>query len=96
MERETELKFFVCKVQNPKMKFGYDLRPQVISLDRDRKQVSEFNLFWETSSMFHEIVKKNIHFSTEEIEDLVSKDIPDLEYMVNAGPGDKEKHLSDI
>lgn len=41
---------FVCSVEN--LKYGYNIKPQHIELDRDRKKVSEFNLTWETSSMW--------------------------------------------
>lgn len=42
---------FVCKI-NEKIKYGYDMFPGHIELDRDRKKVESFNLFWETSQMY--------------------------------------------
>jgi len=42
----------VCTVDN--LMYGYNMKPAYLSLDRDRKKVSEFNLTWETSRMWAE------------------------------------------
>lgn len=41
---------FVCN--NESMRYGYDLDPRLINLDRDRRLVSSFELCWETSLMW--------------------------------------------
>lgn len=41
---------FICTV--PNLKYGYDMLPKYIQLDRDRRKVEEFNLTWETSRMW--------------------------------------------
>lgn len=43
---------FVCN--NDKLKYGYDFLPSVISLDRDRKLIDTFYLFWEASVLWQE------------------------------------------
>ena len=42
---------FVCNY--PAYAYGYDFKPQYIELDRDRKLISDFDLQWLSSSMWH-------------------------------------------
>ena len=74
---------YVCTIKNSKMKYGYNFKPERIDLDRDRKQVTAFNLFWETSAIFSEIIDKELHFSGAELLNMLDKDMPEVEYIKN-------------
>lgn len=43
---------FICKIQNKKCMHGFDMVPSSVQLDRDRRTVESWNLFWETSKIF--------------------------------------------
>lgn len=42
---------YVCEMKE-NMRYGYDMSPGSIELDRDRNKVESFNLFWETSRIY--------------------------------------------
>lgn len=68
---------FVCKTA---LKFGYDVNPEHLSLERDRQTVSTFDLQWLT---------KNMWFDTErwdEIAQLIGDQVKDLEYAEHGAP----------
>jgi len=47
---------FVCQFPNErKIRYGYNMKAKYIELDRDRKKVDTFNLFWEISRMYAKI-----------------------------------------
>jgi hypothetical protein len=68
---------FVCET---KLKFGYDVKPQHLALERDRQTVSGFDL---------QFLAKNMWFQTErfdEIAELIGAGIPDMEYAEYSAP----------
>lgn len=68
---------FVCET---KLKFGYDMKPQHLQLERDRQTVSTFDL---------QFLTKNMWFETElwdEIAELIGAEAPDLEYAEYGAP----------
>lgn len=69
---------FVCKTE---LKFGYDIKPEHLALERDRQTVSNFDLQW---------LAKNMWFETElwdEIAELIGNEVKDLEYAEHGAPG---------
>lgn len=52
---------------NPQIKYGYDIKPDYVNLDRDRMTVNDFDLQWLTSKMWLESVTNNTNY----IDDLV-------------------------
>lgn len=68
---------FVCET---KLKFGYDVKPQHLSLERDRQTVSSFDL---------QFLAKNMWFETErfdEIAQLIGEGVADMEYAQYSAP----------
>lgn len=62
---------FVCETE---LKYGYNVKPQYLRLERDRKTVDGFDL---------KLIAKNMHFDTglwDEICADMEAEIPDLEY----------------
>lgn len=68
---------FVCDTE---LAFGYDVKPEFLRLERDRQTVSTFDLQWLAKSMWFETER------WDEIAELVSKGIPDLEYAEHGAP----------
>lgn len=67
----------VCET---KLQFGYDIKPEHLSLERDRQTVSSFDL---------QFVTKEMWFQTErwdEIADMIGREVPDLEYAEYGTP----------
>lgn len=68
---------FVCKTD---MKFGYDVPPKMLKLERDRQTVDGFDL---------KMLTKEIWFGTEQwdrIAQLIADETPDLEYAEYGSP----------
>lgn len=70
---------FVCK--NEKLKYGYDFLPSVIKLDRDRRLVDTFYLFWEASVLWQEAVAKGDETLKERFLDLYNNKTGDVQYV---------------
>lgn len=58
------------------LKFGYDFSPSVLSLDRDRRMVKEFDVYWATSNAW-------LSSGRAELSDLVLQDVPDVKYLAS-------------
>lgn len=68
---------FVCKT---KLQFGYDVLPEHLALERDRKTVDGFDLKWLTKEMW---------FTTgrwEQMAELIEQGIPDMEHAECGAP----------
>lgn len=68
---------FVCKTD---FKFGYDVPPKMLKLERDRQTVDGFDL---------KMLTKEIWFSTEQwdrIAQMIADEIPDVEYAEYGSP----------
>ncbi len=65
---------YVCTKE--KLKYGYDIMPNRIDLNRDRNMVSEFNLSWETSRMWAEAPVKS-----SEVYTMIREGALDVEYL---------------
>lgn len=68
---------FVC---DTKMKYGYDVLPQHLKLERDRQTVSGFDLAW---------LAKEMWFESQRIDDVVKmleEEAPDMEYAEYGAP----------
>lgn len=68
---------YICDTQ---LTFGYDIKPQFLALERDRKTVRNFDLQWQTKEMWFETGR------LEEIATLMEQGIPDLEYAEHSAP----------
>jgi hypothetical protein len=68
---------FVCNTQ---MRFGYDVLPQYLKLERDRQTVSSWNMQLRTKDMWFETERH------EEIAQLLSENCKDLEYAEHGAP----------
>lgn len=68
---------FVCET---KLKFGYDMKPQHLRLERDRQTVNTFDIQWHA---------KNMWFETErwdEIAEMIGAECLDMEYADHGAP----------
>jgi hypothetical protein len=68
---------FVCET---KLKFGYDVKPQHLALERDRQTVSSFDLQFLAKSMWFETQQ------WDEIATLIEAGAPDMEYATYSTP----------
>lgn len=62
---------FVCKTQ---LKFGYNIKPKHLRLDRDRQTVSDWDLTRLTTQIWYETGE------TRRIAEMIQKEFPDVEY----------------
>ena len=68
------------------LKYGYDIKPQYLDLDRDRRSISHFDLTWTTSSMWKSIGGRRL------IDLCMQGDvISDVRYLPNAPSGYYDK-----
>lgn len=67
---------FVEKMDEP-TRYGYNFKPNKIKLDRDRKAVQSFHLFWETSLMWIELAKNNNVL----VKDLLKIEAKDVQFI---------------
>lgn len=86
---------YVCEC--PVLKYGYDFKPSIIPLDRDRQKVSVFDVTWESSAFWSTLANTEPR-SIELLADLILNDYADIDYLLKAGPaptGSTLKKLSD-
>lgn len=73
---------YVCN-GDPKIGYGYNIKPEYLKVDRDRRLIQDFNLFWNTSQMWafapKELAVKN-----------VLANIPDVQYLVQSSSSNLE------
>lgn len=68
---------FVCETD---LKFGYDAKPEHLTLERDRQTVSNFDLQWLTKEMWFETER------WEEIAQMIGDGVKDLEHAQYSSP----------
>jgi len=66
---------YVCTLNSAR--YGYDMNPGHIELDRDRAKVSDFNLFWETSRLYAKLSDRTF---ANIIHEMMEAKAPDVEY----------------
>ena len=64
---------WVCNL--PEFKYGYNFKPEYISLDRDRRLVRAFDVSWLTCQMWSETSRYEI------VNGLIKEDAPDTKYL---------------
>jgi len=73
---------YVCN-GDPKIGYGYNIKPEYLKVDRDRRLIQDFNLFWNTSQMWafapKELAVKN-----------VLANLPDVQYLVQSNSSNLE------
>ena len=62
--------------EQEEMKYGYDIKPAYLKLDRDRRAVGSFDLHWQTSTMWAES-------GDDTLVKLLRDNAPDVEYVAN-------------
>lgn len=73
------------------LSYGYDFEPSVITLDRDRRMVSTFNVQWQTSLMWNIAAKMNESLSGRAVK-LVNEKAGDTKYVTSNYPYSETKH----
>lgn len=68
---------YICETQ---MTFGYNVRPQYLKLERDRKTVGTFDLQWLTKDMWASAGCYN------RIAKMITDDVPDVKYIEHNCP----------
>ena len=63
---------YIC---DTKLHYGYDIAPEYIQLERDRKTVENFNLLWTVKNMWE------LSGDTKLIGKLLEDEVPDVEYL---------------
>jgi hypothetical protein len=73
--------------KDEKMAFGYDIKPQYINLDRDRKLIADFDLIWLTSGAWLES-KDSLR-----LIEMAKLDVSDIKYIDHkVTKGNNEEH----
>lgn len=80
LERPGKLFVGGLLICDTELKYGYDIKPEFISLERDRQTVANFDLKWAVKNMWFETDNPN------EIAELIEEGIPDLEYAEHGSP----------
>lgn len=62
---------FVCDTE---LKFGYNVKPEYLKLERDRQTVSSFDLKWLAKDMWFESGKY------DQVAQMIADDVPDMEH----------------
>jgi hypothetical protein len=73
---------FICDTE---LEFGYDVRPQFITLERDRQTVSSWDL---------QTLTRDMWFATEQhdrVAELIQREIPDVKYVEYGGATEQVK-----
>jgi hypothetical protein len=68
-------------------KYGYDFKPSMIKLDRDRKLIQDFDLKWLTSQMWIDFSEDDDSWDYDAIDTasrLVQENAPDVRFMKSA------------
>jgi len=73
---------YVTTLKDEKIMYGYDFKPNAITLDRDRRMASEFNVFYATSKLWGDIGVEHHHLAVQMIEE----GRPDVQYVVYNTP----------
>jgi hypothetical protein len=81
---------YVCKIE--KLKYGYDIHPKYMTLNRDRTYVSEFNLTWETSRIWSEQKDSKLIYELTKAE---ANDVQYIQSHMNSG-SDTYKEVSEM
>lgn len=68
---------YICKTE---AKFGYNIKPQYLKLERDRQTVSTFDLFDVTRDMWYETKE------FDRIAKMIADEVPDLQYAKYSAP----------
>lgn len=68
---------FVCDTQ---LAFGYDVLPQYLALERDRKTVDGFDLKWLVKDMWHATRM------WDQVAQMLLDNVPDVEYAADCAP----------
>lgn len=68
---------FVCDTE---LQFGYDMRPEHLTLERDRQTVSNFDLLFLTKTMWFQTGR------WQEIAKMIGDEVPDLKYAEYGTP----------
>lgn len=66
---------FVQTIKDDGMKYGYNLKPEVLTLDRDRKMVQSIDLYWITSEMWKSTESINA------VNEMLKSDSSDVRYL---------------
>jgi len=72
---------FVCDIPVKGYRYGYDIKPQHIELDRDRQSVRGFDFQWITSRMWGALFNKSVRNAL--IYKLIESGAPDVSYLNN-------------
>lgn len=67
---------YIC--YNPDTEFGYNFRPGIIPIDRDRRKIKSFDLSWAAKGLIKEVHNE---LGTKNVYALAEKDAEDLRYL---------------
>jgi len=65
----------VTNDSNINLNYGYNINPEYINLNRDRRMINQFNLLWETSRMWG-YLNDYTH-----LMEMIRKEYPDVKYL---------------
>jgi hypothetical protein len=68
---------FICKTE---LKYGYDIEPQYITLERDRQTVSSWNLEYLTTQMWFDSKR------TDDVAKMIAESVPDVSNAQYSSP----------
>lgn len=68
---------FVCNCQDEEIRFGYDIKPEFLILDRDREIIDSFNFTWLTSKLW------SSHNDNDFVCELIKDKAADVKFIYN-------------
>lgn len=70
---------YICN--NKELDYGYDFEPNLVSLDRDRRMIQQFDLAWETSGIWKVVAANNNEI--DRITKMITSGSLDVKYFSN-------------
>lgn len=80
---------YVCN-GNPKIGYGYNIKPEHLKVDRDRRLIADFNLFWITSQMWAQVPNKEATVKN------VLDGLPDVQYLVQSNSSIELRTIAEL
>lgn len=72
---------YICN--NKELDYGYDFEPNLVSLDRDRRMIQQFDLAWETSGIWKVVAANNNEI--DRITKMITSGSLDVKYFSTRG-----------
>jgi len=77
-------------VTDTKLKYGYNIKPEFLKIERDRQTVSDFDLQWITGNMWGQVKGRNESIALD-----IANAVPDVSYLSDTTPSYSVSDIAD-